>query len=133
MARLTISDRRERALVAAADALLAPMAVRRIFRPWDPAPPRRILCFRLERIGDLLMTGPAIAELRALAPGASIDLIVGSWNREIAAALPGIDRVETLDAEWLLREGPTGRRLHRCAALLATTRVPTASRHRPRS
>ena len=105
MARLTISDRRERALVAAADAMLSPIAARRIFRPRDPAPPRRILCFRLERIGDLLMTGPALAELRALAPGASIDLVVGSWNREIAAALPGIDRVETIDAEWLNRGG----------------------------
>ena len=108
MARLTIYDRRERALVAAADALLWPIALRRAFRSHDGAVPRRILCFRLERIGDLLMTGPALAELRALAPGASIDLVVGSWNREIAAALPGVDRVETLDAEWLLREGPRG-------------------------
>jgi ADP-heptose:LPS heptosyltransferase len=106
MARLTILDRRERALVAAADAMLSPVALRRLFRTWDPAPPRKILCFRLERIGDLLMTGPGLADLRALAPGASIDLVVGSWNREIAAALPGIDRVETLDAEWLARGGP---------------------------
>jgi ADP-heptose:LPS heptosyltransferase len=103
MARLTIHDRRERALVAAADALLWPAALRRLFRRRDPAPPQRILCFRLERIGDLLMAGPALAELRALAPAASIDLAVGSWNRDIAAALPGVDRVETLDADWLSR------------------------------
>jgi ADP-heptose:LPS heptosyltransferase len=103
MARLTIYDRRERALVAAADALLWPIALRRAFHTHDAAPPRRILCFRLERIGDLLMAGPALADLLALAPGASIDLVVGSWNRDIAAALPGVDRVETLDAEWLLR------------------------------
>ena len=101
MARLTIYDRRERALVAAADALLSPVALRRLFRRRDSAAPERILCFRLERIGDLLMTGHALAELRALAPGATIDLVVGSWNREIAAAIPGIDRVETLDADWL--------------------------------
>ena len=103
MAPLTIDDRRERALVAVADALLGPIALRRAFRRRDATPPQRILCFRLERIGDLLMTGPAIAELRALAPAASIDLVVGSWNREIAGALPGVDRVETLDAEWLAR------------------------------
>jgi ADP-heptose:LPS heptosyltransferase len=108
MARLTIYDRRERALVAAADALLWPIALRRAFHTLDAAAPRRILCFRLERIGDLLMAGPALADLRALLPDASIDLVVGSWNRDIAAALPGVDRVETLDAEWLLREGPTG-------------------------
>lgn len=105
MARLTIYDRRERALVATADALLWPAALRRRFRRGVPAPPRRILCFRLERIGDLLMVGAALAELRALAPAASIDLVVGSWNREIASAIPGIDRVETLDAEWLVRAG----------------------------
>jgi ADP-heptose:LPS heptosyltransferase len=103
MARLTIDDRRERALVATADALLWPVGLRRVFRRRDPAPPRRILCFRLERIGDLLMTGPALAELRALAAGASIDLVVGSWNRDLAGAIPGIDRVETLDADWLAR------------------------------
>lgn len=108
MARLTIYDRRERALVAAADALLWPIALRRVFHGRDAAAPRRILCFRLERVGDLLMTGPALAELRALLPGASIDLVVGSWNRAVAAALPGIDRVETLDAEWLSRDEPTG-------------------------
>jgi ADP-heptose:LPS heptosyltransferase len=117
MAALTIYDRRERALVAVADALLWPVALRRLFRGAGGTPPRKILCFRLERIGDLLMTGPALAELRALAPeGATIDLVVGSWNREIAAALPGIDRVETLDAEWLARAGsgqaPLGLALH---------------------
>jgi ADP-heptose:LPS heptosyltransferase len=105
MPRLTITDRRERALVAAADALLWPVGLRRLFRGGTSDPPRRILCFRLERIGDLLMTGQALAELRALAPSATIDLAVGSWNRDLAAAIPGIDRVETLDADWLARAG----------------------------
>jgi ADP-heptose:LPS heptosyltransferase len=100
---LTIYDRRERALVRLADALLAPAALRRRFRRASAMEPRRILCLRIERIGDLLMTLPALAELRALAPHATIDLVVGSWNREIAQAIPGIDRVETVDAEWLAR------------------------------
>ena len=103
MARLTISDRRERALVRLADALLLPLKIaRRVGRSGATAP-RRILCFRLERIGDLLMILPALAELRALAPDADLDLVVGSWNRDIAAAIPGITRVETADAAWLVR------------------------------
>lgn len=102
---LTIYDRRERALVRLADALLAPAALRRILHRGGPAAPRRILCLRVERIGDLVMTLPALAELRALAPDASIDLVVGSWNAEIAAAIPSVDRVETLDAAWLARDG----------------------------
>src|SRR5258708_1612776 len=104
MARLTISDRRERALVAAADALLRPAALTRLGRR-RPATVSRILALRLERIGDLLMTAPAIGALKAGFPGATLDLAVGSWNRELAAALRAVDRVETLDAAWLSRTG----------------------------
>src|SRR6186997_254756 len=103
MARLNIYDSRERALVATADALLKPLALRRAWRSRPETPPARILCFRLERIGDLLMTLPALAELRALAPAAAIDLAVGGWNREIAGAIRGVDRVETLSPAWLAR------------------------------
>lgn len=107
MSRLTITDRRERALVRLADALLAPVALRRSGRI-RPTAPRRIVCLRLERIGDLLMTAPAIVDLEAAFPDASIDLVVGGWNRVIAAAVAGVDRVETLDASWLSR-GDGGR------------------------
>jgi ADP-heptose:LPS heptosyltransferase len=107
MSRLTITDRRERALVKTADALLAPAALLRLGRT-RPHAPVRIACLRLERIGDLMMTLPALADLKAAFPSAMIDLVVGSWNREIAAAIPGIARVETLDAAWLSRDG-TGR------------------------
>jgi len=100
---LHIYDRRERMLVAAADALLAPLAIGRRFRRVPPAPPARVLCFRLERIGDFLMTLPALAALRNALPGACIDLVVGSWNHELASAVAGINHVETLDAAWLAR------------------------------
>src|SRR4051812_45694011 len=102
---LTISDRRERALVRLADTLLLPASLRRLVRRATPHAPARILCLRLERIGDLLMTLPALAELRGLAPDASIDLAVGSWNREVAQAIDGISHVEIIDAEWLARGG----------------------------
>jgi ADP-heptose:LPS heptosyltransferase len=105
MAGLRIYDRRERRLVAAADALLSPIALARRFRGGSSARPARVLCFRLERIGDLLMTLPALSALRAALPDATIDLVTGSWNRAIAAAVPGIDRVETMDAAWLARGG----------------------------
>src|SRR3954466_873859 len=103
---LHISDRRERALVTAADLALA--AVRAIARPFSrrqpPRPPKRILALRLERIGDLLMTLPALADLRAFAPGAEIDLVVGSWNGDLARAIDPVTRVQCLDAAWLTRE-----------------------------
>lgn len=60
---------------------------------------------RLERIGDLLMALPGIADVRAAAPTAQIDLVVGSWNAEVARAVPAVSRVHVLDAPWLTREG----------------------------
>jgi ADP-heptose:LPS heptosyltransferase len=102
---LQIYDRRERALVAAADRTLALGAS--IARPFRrrraPEAPRRILLLRLERIGDLLMVLPAIAEVRARAREAEIDLVVGSWNANLAGAVDAIRGVHTLDAGWLAR------------------------------
>jgi ADP-heptose:LPS heptosyltransferase len=108
MPDLHIYDPRERALVAAADHVLraAAHAARPFRRRAGPGSPRRILLLRLERIGDLIMALPAIADVRALAPDATIDLAVGSWNAALARAVPAVDAVEPLDAAWLAREGP---------------------------
>lgn len=104
---LQISDPRERALVGAADAALRVLGpVTRAFRRRAATPPRRIVLMRLERIGDLLMTLDAIADVVAAAPGAQVDLIVGAWNGDIARAIPGLHHVETLDAAWLARGEP---------------------------
>ena len=105
MAALQIYDRRERALVTAGDAVLSAAAslVAPFRRRAVPAEPARILLFRLERIGDLLMVLPAIADLRAAAPAAQIDLVVGSWNEEVARSVRGLDRVFRLDPPWLTR------------------------------
>jgi ADP-heptose:LPS heptosyltransferase len=113
---LQIPDLGERTLVRTADAALAVAAA--IVKPFtrrdankEPRrgdannAPQRILLLRLERIGDLVMTLEAIRDVRALAPTAEIDLVVGSWNAPLASAIPSIDRVETLDARWLAREG----------------------------
>lgn len=103
---LDIYDRRERTLVGLADAALSfgawPL---RYLRPGCGQPPRRILLLRLERIGDLLMTLGAIRAVRRLAPHAVIDLVVGSWNADVADTLEGIDRIERLDVPWLVRGG----------------------------
>ncbi|HJR58819.1 MAG TPA: glycosyltransferase family 9 protein [Vicinamibacterales bacterium] len=104
---LQIYDRRERAIVASADLVLAGAA--RLLHPLrrrrKPAAPRRILLLRLERIGDFLMAIPAVADVRALAPDAEIDLVVGSWNAELARSLSAVTRVETMDAGWMVRGG----------------------------
>lgn len=102
---LQIYDPRERTIVGLADAGLRLLRAASRIVPGRRAtvPPRRILLLRLERIGDLLMSAPAIQAVRSYAPQAEIDLVVGSWNAPLARLIPGIDRVEPLDAPWLAR------------------------------
>jgi ADP-heptose:LPS heptosyltransferase len=102
---LQIYDPRERWLVGLADAALtvAAWCARAVPRRRRPPGPQRILLLRLERIGDLLMTLDGLNAVRAFAPGARIDLVVGSWNAPLAGILTGLDHVETLDARWLAR------------------------------
>ena len=101
---LQIYDRRDRAVVGAADIGLRAVApLVRLFRR-KTHEPKRILLMRIERIGDLLMTLDAVADVVRAAPAAEVDLVVGSWNERLARAIPGIRRVETLDAAWLARD-----------------------------
>ena len=104
---LQIYNPRERALVRAADAVFAAASgVAKPFRRRARVPAsQRILLLRLERIGDLVMALPGIAAVRHFAPSAEIDLVVGSWNADLARAIPSVNRVVTLDAQWLAREG----------------------------
>lgn len=103
-----------------ADVLLSPVAGLRRLRPSRREHGERstVLLLRLERIGDLLMSLEAIQAVRARAPHARIELVVGSWNESLARLIPGIDRVETLDARWLARS----RRAAGWGAMLGTAR-----------
>ena len=102
---LQISNVRERNIVGLGDTLLRGLAP--LLNRWPERKDgsvRRILLLRLERIGDLLMTLRAITEVQRLAPGAQIDLVVGSWNADLAHAIREVDQVEILDVPWLARE-----------------------------
>ena len=121
---LQIDSRNERRLVGAADLVLAPWAAINAWR--QPAsdnepPPRRALLFRLERIGDLLMTLGAIGAIRARLPEVELRLVVGSWNAPLAGCMAAIDAVETFDVPWLSRERP-GSTLRAAAAQSAAWR-----------
>ena len=104
---LQIPYRRERWLVGGADAALRAAAA--LTSPFRGArvtgSPQRILLLRLERIGDLLMVLDAIALVRALAPRASIDLVVGSWNLPLARLIPSVDSIAVIDVPWMAHQG----------------------------
>jgi lipopolysaccharide heptosyltransferase III len=58
----------------------------------------RILLIQLKRIGDLILTVPAISALRAHVPDAIIHLAISHSCRELAPAIPGIDRFLITDS-----------------------------------
>lgn len=66
---------------------------------WDQA--QNVLCVRLDSMGDVLMTGPAIRALRNAARGRKITLLTSRSGAEAARLMPEIDRVLVYDAPWL--------------------------------
>lgn len=58
-----------------------------------PGSVKNILIIRLDRIGDLIFSIPAINALRRKYPEARLVLLVTSYTRDIAAAIKGIDEV----------------------------------------
>lgn len=68
----------------------------------DPKAVREVLVLRLDRIGDVLMSLPALADLRRALPQARIRLAVGRWSEEIAIGAP-VDEVMVWSAPWVGR------------------------------
>jgi len=88
--------------------------------PVDRAAVREVLVLRLDRIGDLVMSLPALHDLRTALPAARIRLAVGAWGESLAQAAP-VDEVLVWSAPWVGRrsEGasPLGELMSRAAAL----------------
>jgi lipopolysaccharide heptosyltransferase II len=58
--------------------------------------PRRVLLLRPDHIGDVLLTAPAVALVRANLPHAHLTYLVGPWSAEAARRGPPVDEVRTL-------------------------------------
>jgi ADP-heptose:LPS heptosyltransferase len=94
----------ERALLSAADLPLRALRPPPVIDgpPLAAALVREVLVLRLDRIGDVLMSLPALADLRAAYPAARIRLAVGRWSEEIARRAP-VDEVLAWSAPWVGR------------------------------
>lgn len=66
---------------------------------WEAA--RRVLVVRLDGMGDLLMTGPAIRALKGAAPGRAVTALVSPAAAAAARLLPGVDDVIVCRAPWM--------------------------------
>ena len=68
--------------------------------PVEPKSVGRVTALRLDRIGDLITTLPALRELKRRLPEARLELAVGRWNRAIAEGLDFVDSVRVIDMPW---------------------------------
>lgn len=60
-----------------------------------------ILCIRLDTIGDVLMTTPAIRALKESHPSRRITLLTSSAGAATASLVPELDKFIVYDAPWL--------------------------------
>lgn len=97
------------AAMDAAAATLPPIArLARLHAADDPAPaPRRILAIRVDGIGDVVATLPALDALRAGYPSAEIDLLTSPPGGQLMAGDPRVDRV--LVDRFLFQDASRGR------------------------
>jgi len=56
----------------------------------------RILLSRTDRVGDLILSTPAIASLRRSFPNAQIRLVCSAYNKVVVERNPDLDSIETL-------------------------------------
>lgn len=70
------------------------------FPPWSSA--RRLLAIRLDNLGDVLMTTPALRALREAAPNRHITLLAAPGGAALAPFVPEIDAVLVIaGAPWM--------------------------------
>ncbi len=60
-----------------------------------------VLCVRLDGIGDVLMTTPALRALKESCPGRRIIFLTSSAGAGIACLIPEIDEVLVYEAPWM--------------------------------
>lgn len=61
----------------------------------------RLLCVRLDAIGDVLMTGPALRALKRAHPSRHLALLTSPAGAAIARYLPDVDEVLVYAAPWM--------------------------------
>ncbi|NQT46687.1 MAG: lipopolysaccharide heptosyltransferase II [Candidatus Omnitrophica bacterium] len=58
---------------------------------------KKIIIFRTDRIGDLLLTMPAVSALKQRFPGSKITMVISSQTKDLVGSNPDVDDVIVLD------------------------------------
>jgi ADP-heptose:LPS heptosyltransferase len=69
--------------------------------PIDLSRVHRILIFRFDRIGDMLVTLPVLKALKQCAPHVIVSVLGSRANADLARACPAVDEVYVLEESWL--------------------------------
>jgi lipopolysaccharide heptosyltransferase II len=67
---------------------------------------RRLLCVRLDALGDMLMTTPALKALRAGRADRRLTVLTSSAGAAAARLVPEVDEVIVYDAPWMKATAP---------------------------
>jgi len=62
---------------------------------------RNLLCVRLDNMGDVLMTTPALRALRRALPGCRLTLLASNAGAQVAPHVPEVDETVAYDAAWV--------------------------------
>jgi lipopolysaccharide heptosyltransferase II len=62
---------------------------------------RNVLCVRLDAMGDVLMTTPAVRALKESVPGRRITLLTSPSGAAVAALVPELDACWTYESPWM--------------------------------
>lgn len=71
---------------------------------WDTA--KNILCIRLDSLGDVIMTAPALTALKAVCPQRCLTLMTSAAGATAAPLISAIDDLIIYDAPWLKATEP---------------------------
>jgi lipopolysaccharide heptosyltransferase II len=71
---------------------------------WNTA--KNILCIRLDTIGDVIMTTPAMRALKQVHPNRRITLMTSSAGAAVAPLIPELDGLIVYDSPWLKATAP---------------------------
>jgi lipopolysaccharide heptosyltransferase II len=75
----------------------------------DPRPQKgTFLLIRPDHLGDMLLTMPAITELKKAQPSAKIYALVGEWSAPVVEAYPEVDHVLTIPFPGFTRRAKMG-------------------------
>ncbi|HZA96980.1 MAG TPA: glycosyl transferase, partial [Burkholderiaceae bacterium] len=80
---------------------------------------RRVIAVRLDNLGDVLMTTPALAAIKETLPRSHLTLLASPSGSALAPYLPFINDVIAVRAPWVKHAfPPTDSEVHRTAAVI---------------